>query len=205
MRKDTAQPSPRGGAPEPPPLEPLWPEAPRLCPGRPFPAYRYVPRLHPHPTENPQGHSYGRAEDVNPLLPPEHWRDVEDYRFGLDLYHQGYLWESHEAWEGLWRQADRRDPQARFLQGLIQNSAAQLKAHLGAVTGTATLSRRACQHLEAVLASGRCDPRGIFMGLNVPRLLDDLRRHYGPVWNAEAGSVVLLNGRPPLLLPDKAE
>ena len=28
-----------------------------------FPPYRYVPGLHPHPTNSPEGHSYGEEDE----------------------------------------------------------------------------------------------------------------------------------------------
>ena len=49
------------------------------------------------------------------------------FLYGVDLYNHGYLWEAHEAWEGLWHQAKRDALQAEFLQGLIQCAAAALK------------------------------------------------------------------------------
>jgi len=30
-----------------------------------FPPYRYVPGLHPHPTNSPEGHSYGENGTLN--------------------------------------------------------------------------------------------------------------------------------------------
>jgi hypothetical protein len=46
---------------------------------------------------------------------------------GLDLFNHGYYWEAHEAWEGLWRVADRDGTLRMFFKGLILLSAAGVK------------------------------------------------------------------------------
>ena len=132
-------------------LEPLWPEAPRYCPQISFPSYRFVPGLNPHPSLSrgeiplssppPPSVSSGRDRSFRPVtrnkfdvtgihslkIPPDQWQENEIYLFGVDLYHQGYLWESHEAWEALWHLTDKKGVEGQFFQGLIQNSAALLK------------------------------------------------------------------------------
>lgn len=178
------------------PLQPLWPEAPRLCPDRELPAYRFVPGLNPHPVEDPAGHSHGVEPAPASCSPPERWRENVDYLYGIDLYHQGYLWESHEVWEGLWKCLNRESIQAQFLQGLIQNSAAQLKAHVRSARGARTLSRRACLHLEKAQAAGA---GARYMGLDLADLLAQMRTHYGPLWTTD--DVVRLNGTAPRLAP----
>jgi hypothetical protein len=165
-----------------------------------LPAYRFVPGLNPHPTEDPAGHAYGRTESVSRLV-AERWWDNDTYLHGIDLYHRGYYWEAHEAWEGLWRQVRRDEAEGLFLQGLILNSAAQLKAHMGAARGARSLSRSAEDRLARVLASGRCDRGGRFMGLDVPELLTRLRAHYKPLWDSGGDNTVRLQGKPPLLWP----
>lgn len=125
---------------------------------RPFPPYRYVPGLHPHPVAHPDGHSFhpaGVHPPAGPLLEPRRWRDTEDYLYGIDLYNGGYWWEAHEAWEGLWQQTDKAGRQGRFLQGIIQVSAAHLKRHVGQPEGVRRLLERARGHLAAVLAKIR--------------------------------------------------
>lgn len=186
----------------PPRCEPEapWPDAPRLRPELPLPAYRFVPGLNPHPTESPEGHAFGQSRAVSRLV-PERWRENDTYLHGIDLYHRGYYWEAHEAWEELWRQTLRDAPEGLFLQGLILNSAAQLKAHMGSARGARSLSRSAEQRLERVLASGQCDRAGRFMGLNVPDLLTRLRAHYAPLWENVGNNEIRLQGRAPLLLP----
>jgi hypothetical protein len=91
----------------------------RLIPDRPFPAYAYLPGRTPHPTRDPEGHSYGARPDTPELPDPEDWRACGDYLYGIDLFNHGFYWEAHEAWEGLWVACGRRGPTATFLQALI--------------------------------------------------------------------------------------
>lgn len=141
----------------------------RYLPARPFPAYAYLPGRDPHPTGDPAGHSYtGEREPAAAYLPPERWRDNDDYLFGCDLYNHGYLWEAHEAWEGLWHQAKHDPDQAELLQGLIQCAAASLKVPMQQPAGLVKLSEKGTARLFGIAERGR--PH--FMGLD---LLDFVR------------------------------
>lgn len=146
--------------------------APRYAPGRAFPAYAYLPGRDPHPTQDERGHSY-RAEAGSPAeyLEPEHWHANGDYLFGVDLYNHGFLWESHESWEGLWRRARRDELQAELLRGLIQCAAACLKIPMGQPRGLARLSELGTARLERVArATG-----GRFMGLDLAAFVPAFR------------------------------
>ncbi len=117
----------------------MQPAPPRYAPERPFPSYAFLPGRDPHPTRSPEGHSYGAEGEVEPL-DPERWGESSDYLYGVDLYNHGYLWEAHEAWEGLWHPA-KGDPRlAGHLQGLIQCTAAALKVRMGQPKGLARLA-----------------------------------------------------------------
>ena len=92
-----------------------------------FPPYRFIPGENPHPTENPRGHSYGKKElDDTRLFVPEDWSKNEQCLFGIDLYNYGYWWESHEAFEALWRITPHGHVSRDYLQGLIKISGAFL-------------------------------------------------------------------------------
>ena len=139
-------------------LQPIWPDAPRYGPDLPFPPYRFVSGLHPHPVRDPEGHSYGK-EEVD-LLPDD------AFARGIDLYHAGYLWEAHEAWEGLWKAS--KDPvQKDFLQGLIQLAASLLKRHVGEERGAHRLAEAARERLARVAAR-----HPSYMGLEIETLLE---------------------------------
>lgn len=141
---------------EPAPPDPSWPR----YSSRPFPPYRFVAGLNPHPRRDPRGHAYGTPEVVPPYVPPERWRENETYLWGVDLYNFAYWWECHEALEGLWHRAGRTGPEAQFLQGLIQAAAANLKRHAGALEGARRLAREAVARLASV-------GKRRFMGLEV--------------------------------------
>src|SRR5712692_9058451 len=74
-----------------------------------FPAYRYVPGLHPHPHRDPAGHSYEPHPTLNRHAPwrVEEWRTRDDWLYGVDLFNFHYFWEAHEEWEGLWAAVER--------------------------------------------------------------------------------------------------
>ncbi len=98
---------------------------------------------------------------------------------GLRLYQAGEFWESHEAWEEVWRVA--AGSERHFYQGLIQIDAALIhtqRAHWG---GVATLLTRSLGHLEAC-------PRRL-LGLNVANLRKQLRAYRRHILKLRDGSV----------------
>jgi hypothetical protein len=158
--------------------QPIWPEAPRYWPTRPFPLYRYMHGLNPHPTEDPLGHSYESShESVDRAFPID--ATNPNYLFGVDLYNQGYLWEAHESWELVWQAATGQ--QREFVHGLILNAAALLKWHEGRVRGAVTHSQKAAACLERVVHAGH----SAFWGLDVPKFLKQMRAFYVPLWNGK--------------------
>jgi hypothetical protein len=124
---------------------------PRYLPERALPPYAFVPGVHPHPTRDPRGHSFGAADQA----------DDGTFLWGVDLYNHGYFWEAHEAWESLWRRADRDSAEAEFLQGLIQCAAACMKVRSGQSGPARRISQRAGAHLakavDARADSGELD------------------------------------------------
>ncbi len=180
-------------------LSPLWRDAPVLCPDWPRPRYRFVPSLHPHPRQDPEGH--GRRNDRLDLTPsaPACWRENETYLYGIDLYHEGYLWEAHEIWESLWRRVPGDSPQGFFYQGLVMNAVAQFKGHLGAAAGAQRLSRRAAERFAQTQGNVRAAaPR--YMGIDLSDLQRQMESHYGPLWNQDCPERVLLMGQAPRLI-----
>jgi hypothetical protein len=146
-------------------------DTPRYAPDREFPAYAFVPGVHPHPTRDPRGHSAGETDEPCDYHAPETWRDNERYLWGVDLYNHGYLWEAHEAWEGLWHAAKRDRDQADHLQGLIQCAAACLKIAMEQPRGLETLSKLGTEKLERVaIAQG-----GDYMGADLFAFVEEVR------------------------------
>lgn len=144
--------------------EPVPPfPAPRRYSAKPFPAYRFVPGLNPHPRSDPRGHSYGQP-DVRPTeWRPEAWRSLEGYLFGVDLFNYAFWWECHETLEGLWHAAGRTTVSAQFLQGIILVAAANLNRHLGRISASRSQAEDGLARFEGALALGP-----VFMGVDIP-------------------------------------
>ncbi len=155
-------------------IPPQYP--PRRYTTKPFPSYRFVPGLNPHPTENPQGHSYGIKEEGAGIFDPKEWRTNEIYLYGVDLYNNAFWWEAHEAFEKLWSVVPKNDARGYFLQGLIKISAAFLKWHLQEQKGVGLLYSGARKHLDIVVATN-----SHYMGLNLEKHLVALEKHFSPV------------------------
>ena len=185
---------PREGEPRP-----AWRHAPRHVPQVDFPAYRHVPGVTPHPERDEKGHSYGLHASKVPALSPENWRQHRAYLLGIDLYHQGYFWEAHEAWEGPWREADPDSLDANLLQALILNSAAQLKIHMGNADGARKHSLAARWRLARIRAKGYDGAGTTFLGLDIGELIEQLKVYYGPLWKSESADEIRVRGRAPRL------
>lgn len=156
-----------------------------------FPPYAFVPGEHPHPTRDPRGHSY--SEEPEPEVPsvePEDWRESEDYLYGADLYNAGYLWEAHEAWEGLWHVSKHDRVQAQFIQGLIQCAAGCLKIRMGQERGMEKLFEQGVGRLHSVLR----EVGDQYMGVSITEFTSELLEFAA----TEPSSI---KGRPRLELP----
>ncbi len=139
---------------------PVWPDAPRLAPGRPFPPYAFLPGKNAHPRRDPAGHSPGL---------PDRAEAREDIAYGIDLYHAGFFWEAHEAWEGPWKRA-RSAGNRGALQGLILLAAALLKLRVGEERGARRLLDRSLRRLGDALAIRRSS-----LGLDLEEILQGVR------------------------------
>ena len=160
------------------PTEP--PEAPnenfpRLS-QEPFPSYRFIPGINPHPMRDPDGHSYGQIETKHPYISPDKWQTIDDYLMGIDLYNYAYWWESHEKWEGIWHSTNKDSDYGQFLQGLIQISAAFIKWHLHQHDGLTRLYQIGFSRLESVQKN-----HNLFMGVNLSNHLTKLMKHFDTI------------------------
>ena len=77
------------------------------------------------------------------------------------------------------------------------DSAAQLKAHCGVPRGVRTLSMRVGGFLATVSQSTEGE---WFMGVDVADFLDQVRRHYRPMWATQTPDRVELAGPAPRLM-----
>jgi hypothetical protein len=131
---------------------------PRYLPEHSLPERAFIPGRGPKPALTTQ---------QAPYLVAERWRDNVAYLWGADLYNQGYAWEAHEAWEGLWRAAKHDGTQATFLQGLIQCAAARVKASMDDAEAAQRLLARGLARLSRVHA----EQGDGYMGLELARYL----------------------------------
>ncbi len=145
--------------PEPPP---------RLAPEETFPPYSYVTGRFPHPTRDPQGHSFGHVAPAAPAIDPERWADSREYLFGCDLFNYGYYWEAHELWESSWKACGRTGTTANLLKGLIKLAAAGVKAREGRVVGVQRHAARAAELFASVRSDTGSDH---YLGLSLARLI----------------------------------
>lgn len=171
-----------------------------MQPGESFPPYRYVPGLNPHPTRDKAGHSYRLELPAAKVINAENWRESRPYLYGIDLYHNGYLWEAHDAWESVWKLAEEDSLEANFLQALILNSAAQLKAHLRNPIGVRSHSQAARWRLARLRSRGYSGSGMRFFGVDTDDLISQIKRHYALVWSDNASDVVRLKGDAPRIV-----
>ena len=144
-----------------------------------FPVYRFVPGIHPHPVNSPEGHSYGLEDEDVVKWNSEDWKHNEDYLYGIDLYNYHFYWEAHEAWEGLWISSVRNSSEHRFLQGLIKCGAAFLKVRMAEyqiqdLIGARTLSESGLKLLSQVGVDN-------FMGLDISSFVESYSKHIEPI------------------------
>lgn len=157
---------------------------------KPFPPYAFVPGESAHPTRDPAGHSYSEfPEPPVPRVAPGDWKESPDYLFGADLYNHGYLWEAHEAWEGLWHVVKPNPLQAQFIQGLIQCAAGCLKIRMGQQRGMQKLFEAGLKRLGEVMKAEGPE----YMGFNIFEYSAALREF-------EEGAPSSPDGRPLVLL-----
>jgi hypothetical protein len=145
---------------------------PRYLPDEPLPATAYLPGRTPHPNQ-----IAARPELPLPLDAPR-WADSRAYLRGIDLFNQGYYWEAHEAWEGLWHAAGRRGPTADFLKGLIKLAAAGVKVREGRPDGVVSHARRAAALFRQIASAVGCEDAR-YLGLGLRELLDFSRAAEG--------------------------
>lgn len=146
-----------------------------------FPAYRFVPGIHPHPVNSPEGHSYGHDEDDIGKWESDDWKLNESYLYGVDLYNYHFYWEAHEAWEGLWLASVKRSSEHMFIQGLIKTGAALLKIRMASyeiqdLIGARTLSKSGMDLLSRVGVSK-------FMGLDIVAYLEAYSEFINPIFD----------------------
>ncbi|QDU62668.1 hypothetical protein Pan216_35350 [Planctomycetes bacterium Pan216] len=141
---------------------------PRYFPERELPPYTYVSGYTPHPIRDPRGHLFGRPESPV-LFDEERWQTSAEYLYGIDLFNHGFYWESHEEWEGIWRQLPNERPAHTFFKGLIKLSAAGVKVREGRPEGVRRHARRSRELFERMSKMLPGDS-AYYLGLNMEGL-----------------------------------
>ncbi|MCR9203982.1 MAG: DUF309 domain-containing protein [Halobacteriovoraceae bacterium] len=139
----------------------------RYTPQKELPPYAFVPGKNPHP-EKPGGHMEDVEVEVSPLTESDYDSNV-GYLYGIDLFNQGFFWESHVWWEALWNEAGRKGETADFLKGLIKISAAGVKELLEHESASKGHVERAKEILEPL-----AEKKAIRFGLNLSKVLGEL-------------------------------
>ena len=152
---------------------------------RPFPEYRFVPGKAPHPTRDPDGHSYNKTAVQLGIFKSGDWQSCDEYLYGIDLFNHEYWWESHEALEAVWVAAGRRTETGFFIQGLIHIAVAHLKWFQGFHD---TASRMASEGLEKMKSI-----KGIYMGIDIGAFRSDVKEYFAG--NIESPVIITLNRR----------
>lgn len=140
---------------------------------RALPAYRFVPGKSPHPTRDPDGHSFGDGTSASRPWRVEDWRELQEYLWAVDLFNAEYWWESHEALESLWHAAGRTTAPARFVQSLVHLSAASLNRRRGHLDAARRQAARALRGFREAR-----DGSGVVMGIDLRRLIAAVERSF---------------------------
>jgi uncharacterized protein len=187
-----------------------------LSPGvtsmRTLPPYSYVPgHEHPHPVTDPRGHLYGHTHSAP--IPSESLAQLPTepasrrqalaallattplWLYALDLFNEGFYWESHEAWESFWHALGRTTPEAQFVQGLIHLAAACVKIREGRPEGVRRHTQRA-RTLLGDFGAARIGDAGVHtatLGLapeSVSSVIRELEHHRPECWHTSKTPVV---------------
>jgi uncharacterized protein len=138
---------------------------------KPFPKYRFVPGRFPHPRRNPDGHSYGHPEPLVREFSASTWLNSDIYLYGVDLYNFAFWWECHEQWEAIWKFNGPDSYEGRFLQGMVQVAAANLRKFMGSHDSGAALAQKGISRL-------RDFEDDVFLGVNVVTFIESTERHF---------------------------
>jgi hypothetical protein len=138
--------------------------------GKAFPEYAYVPGQTPHPTRDPQGHSYNLHPDDPESFDISDWQSCEEYLFGIDLFNHGYWWEAHESLEAVWHTAGRTTETGLFIQGLIQVAVAHLKRFQGFDEVSQRMADNGLEKMKHI--------NNVYLGIDVPDFRKKVTKYF---------------------------
>ena len=137
---------------------------------RTFPPYRFIPGKSPHPTRDPEGHSYNKPLEQLASFENSQWQSCNAYLYGIDLFNHGYWWEAHETLEAVWVAAGRQTQTGIFIQGLIQVAV----AHLKKLQGHHDLAK----HMATVGLEKMKRTQGTCLGIEVSAFCDTVESYF---------------------------
>jgi len=129
----------------------------------PLPSRKYIPGQGIHPDRHPQGSHIPEIPPEDKEFTMDNWQYCQRYLYAIDLFNAGYWWEAHEVLEELWVESGRTTEIARFLQGVIQVSAALLKVTISNPRGAIRLAERGIRKLRS--------QTGVYLGINIHDLV----------------------------------
>lgn len=121
---------------------------PRYIPEWPLPPYVFIPGVNAHP-EKAGGYMHGKklmSDSINQARPLSN----QYFCYALDLFNQGFYWESHVYFEVLWNMHGRQGAIADFLKALIKLGAAGVKFKLEQNAAATGHLARALELFESV-------------------------------------------------------
>ncbi len=137
---------------------------------RQFPPYRFVPGKTPHPTRDPDGHSYNKPPVQLVSFKPEDWQSCEEYLYAIDLFNHEYWWEAHEALEATWVAAGRQTETGLFIKGLIQIAVAHLKRLQGFNDVANRMATEGIEKMKRI--------NNIYLGIEVEKFRSDVKAYF---------------------------
>lgn len=108
---------------------------------------------------------------------PDNVDEAEVFHRGIHLFNEGDWFEAHEVWEDIWNLASGQ--RKKFYQGLIQVAVTIEHIRRGNPRGVRTVYETAVQKFVGL-------PTAVYMGIDVPKLLADLKRTVDPILNLPA-------------------
>lgn len=141
----------------------------RYLPSKPFPPYAFIPGKFPHP-EKAGGHMENEEVVVTPLS-EDSFLENEGYLYGIDLFNNGFYWESHVWWEALWNEAGRKGDTADFLKALIKLAAGGVKEGLDQEAVATGHQERAIEIFEPLTQK-----QAVWFGIDCEKLLLEIQQ-----------------------------
>jgi len=116
----------------------------------------------------------------NKNIPPNKAMSDHDeaaiFHQGIALFNDGEWFDAHEEWEDIWVMAS--DQKKRFYQGLIQCAVTLEHIRRGNPRGVRSVWKSCVPKFDGIT--------GIYMGIDVPKLLSDMRAVVDPILNLPA-------------------